>query len=120
MVEVSIVTSAVPSDVVTSLVENAWRLPAKREVYPLGKELAAKSALARNQFWTIADLPDVSVSVMEGAVTVAVDEGKLSPALVFPPMGDDVLLPVNTADAIVPLPPSAQLPDVWFVAVAIV
>ena len=112
-------TSAVPSDVVTSLVENAWLAPAKREVYPLGKELAAKLALARNQFWTIADLPDVSVSVMEGAVTVAVDEGKLSPALVFPPMGDDVLLPVNTADAIVPPPPSAQLPDVWFVAVAI-
>jgi len=58
----------------------------------------------------IADPPDVSVSVIDGAVMVVVDEGETVVDLFLPPMGDDVLLPVNTAADMVLLPD--QVPDV--------
>ena len=94
---------------------------ALRRVYPLGTELlvdaGSKVGDDRNQFWMIADLPDVSVSVMDGAVIVVVDDGEAVVDLFLPPIGDDVLLPVNTAADTASLPD--HLPDVWFVAVAI-
>lgn len=84
---------------------------ALRRVYPLGTELMpAKFGDDRNQFWMIADPPDVSVSVIDGAVMVVVDEGEDLTTVFLPPMGDDVLLPVNTAADMVLLPD--QVPDV--------
>lgn len=84
---------------------------ALRRVYPLGTELMpTKFGDDRNQFWMIADPPDVSVSVIDGAVMVVVDEGLLIFPVFLPPMGDDVLLPVNTAADMVLLPD--QVPDV--------
>jgi hypothetical protein len=79
-----------------------------RLVYPLAI-VAVETLELRVQNWTMADVPDVLLSVMEGAAMVS-ELGKAAPVAADPPIGDEVLLPEKTAPVIRWL--DVQVPDV--------